>query len=113
MRPLAATLILILTISATGPARADDASEARLQYELGSELYRQKRFTEALERFIASNRLVPNPNVVFNIANIYVLLGKRDASKNARRSSEWYVEAFLRTIVASRRTPSGCAVAAE
>jgi len=54
---------------ASTPALADDASEARLQYELGSELYKQKRFTEALERFIASNRLVPNPNVVFNIAS--------------------------------------------
>jgi outer membrane receptor for ferrienterochelin and colicins len=92
MRLFVATLIL--TLLSVTPAWADNASEARLQYELGSELYRQKRFTEALERFIASNRLVPNPNVVFNIANIYVLLGKREAARDARRSTEWYVEAF-------------------
>ena len=89
-----AAVFLISCLLVTTPAQADDASEARLQYELGSELYKQKRFTEALERFIASNRLVPNPNVVFNIANIYVLLGKREAKRNPARSSEWFVEAF-------------------
>jgi outer membrane receptor for ferrienterochelin and colicins len=88
----AAIALLSFSLGAV-PARADDASEARLQYELGSELYKQKRFTEALDRFIASNRLVPNPNVVFNIANIYVLLGKREVRDRAR-ASEWYVEAF-------------------
>jgi hypothetical protein len=93
MRQLSFALAAVLILAAV-PARADDASEARLQYELGSELYKQKRLTEALERFISSNRLVPNPNVVFNIAQICVLLGKREAVKNPRRSAEWYVEAF-------------------
>lgn len=98
---IAVSLALLLAVAAA-PARADDASEARLQYELGSELYKQKRFTEALDRFIASNRLVPNPNVVFNIANIYVLLGKREAGRDRTRSTEWYVEAFNWTETLAR-----------
>jgi hypothetical protein len=107
MRLLATALALALLLAAAPPAaHADDASEARLQYELGSELYKQKRFTEALERFIASNRLVPNPNVVFNIANIYVLMAKRDAGKKSGRSIEWYVEAFNWTETLTRMAVS-------
>lgn len=101
MRALAVSVALLTSLAAV-PAWADDASEARLQYELGSELYKQKRFTEALERFIASNRLVPNPNVVFNIANIYVLLGKREAGRDRARSAERYVEAFNWTETLAR-----------
>jgi outer membrane receptor for ferrienterochelin and colicins len=77
--PLAAMLVLGLLLG-TAPARADEASEAALQFELGSELYRQGRFEEALQRFIASNRLVPNANVVFNVAQTYRYLRRwRDA----------------------------------
>jgi hypothetical protein len=39
-------------------------------------MYRQRRLPEALERFLASNRLVPNPNVTFNIAQIYGLMDR-------------------------------------
>jgi outer membrane receptor for ferrienterochelin and colicins len=91
-RILAAGAIALLL--AVSPARGDDASEARLQYEIGNQLYKQKRFPEAVERLIASNRLVPNANVVFNIASIYVLLGKRDARRDPTQGGQWYVEAF-------------------
>src|SRR5688500_13272545 len=69
-------IMVLLLCAAIVPssARADEASEAQLQYELGVELYRQRRFTEALERFLASNRLVPNANVTFNIAQTYRLI---------------------------------------
>jgi outer membrane receptor for ferrienterochelin and colicins len=89
-----AVSLAVLISLAAGAARADDASEARLQYELASELYKQKRFTEAVDRFIASNRLVPNPNVVYNIATIYVLLAERSARRDRAKSGEWYVEAY-------------------
>ena len=78
-------LLLALSLSA-GPARADDASEAQLQFELGAEMYRQRRLTEALERFLASNRLVPNSNVAFNIAQVYALLDRPIDAYN------WYEE---------------------
>jgi outer membrane cobalamin receptor len=53
-------------------ARADNlADEAELQFELGAERYKANDFRGALEHFLASNRLVPNRNVVFNIAHAY------------------------------------------
>ena len=77
-RPGAAmrSFLLIVVLLAT-TSRADTASEADLQYSLGTELFKQKRYDEALQHFIASDRLVPNANVVLNIATIYAFL-KRD-----------------------------------
>lgn len=60
-------------------ARADgegQADEADLHFDLGRDLYKQGRFQAALEHFLASNRLVPNRNVVFNIALTYEELGR-------------------------------------
>ncbi|MBP9113414.1 MAG: TonB-dependent receptor, partial [Polyangiaceae bacterium] len=57
-------------------ARADDsADEADLHFTLGVENAQQGRNREALEHFLASNRLSPNRNVVFNIARSYDKLG--------------------------------------
>lgn len=47
------------------------ADEADLHFELGAIAYRDGRFTEALEHFLASNRLAPNRNVMFNIARAF------------------------------------------
>jgi outer membrane receptor protein involved in Fe transport len=53
-------------------ARADGvADEAELQFQRGAEAYRKGDFTAALEHFLASNRLVRNRNVMFNIARAY------------------------------------------
>ncbi|HEY1959129.1 MAG TPA: TonB-dependent receptor [Polyangiaceae bacterium] len=53
-------------------ATADNlADEADLQFKLGAAAYQKGDFTSALEHFLASNRLVPNRNVVFNIARTY------------------------------------------
>jgi len=52
--------------------RADDvADEADFQFQLGAERYDQQDYKGALEHFLASNRLVPNRNVLFNIARTY------------------------------------------
>lgn len=69
-------------------ARADEASEAQLQDELGRELYGQRRYREALEHFLASNRLVPNPNVMANIGSCYGILRRRAEAFN------WYEAAL-------------------
>jgi outer membrane receptor protein involved in Fe transport len=59
----------LLSVSA---ARADDvADEADLQFQLGAERYEQGDFKGALEHFLVSNRLVPNKNVLFNLARTY------------------------------------------
>jgi outer membrane receptor for ferrienterochelin and colicins len=86
--PGALALVLTLTFASVPIARADTASEADLQYSLGMELYKQRRYGESLTHFIASHRLVPNANVVFNIAQIYGLL-RRDVD-----AFNWY-ETYL------------------
>lgn len=54
------------------PARADDvADEADLHFSLGAERYQAGDYRGALEHFLASNRLVANRNVLFNIARTY------------------------------------------
>src|SRR5215470_3063777 len=78
---------LVCAISA--PARADGvADEADLQFTIGAEAYQKGDFTGALEHFLASNRLVPNRNVVFNIARTYEEL------KAAPDAYRYYVEAL-------------------
>jgi outer membrane receptor protein involved in Fe transport len=69
-------------------ARADNlADEADLQFKLGAEAYQKNDFTGALEHFLASNRLVPNRNVLFNIARTYEEL------KAAPDAYRYYVDA--------------------
>jgi outer membrane receptor for ferrienterochelin and colicins len=59
------------------PARADGlADEADLQFTIGADAYTKGDFTSALQHFLASNRLVPNRNVMFNIARAYEQLGR-------------------------------------
>src|SRR5687767_9857485 len=65
-----ALILAALLLSAVG--RADDlADEADLQFTLGAEAYQKGDFRGALEHFLASNRLVPNRNVLYNIARTY------------------------------------------
>lgn len=68
--------LVVSSLTLTSPARADDASEAQLNFELGQSYYGQGRYLEALERFLTSYRLVENASVAFNIAQVYVLLDR-------------------------------------
>jgi len=52
------------------------ADEADLQFQICAEAYRKADYTIALEHFLASNRLVANRNVMFNIARSYEQLGR-------------------------------------
>src|SRR5258705_13040649 len=76
-RALVLCLLLGATVVATATlvpavAHADGvADEAELQFQRGAEAYRKGDFTGALEHFLASNRLVRNRNVMFNIARAY------------------------------------------
>lgn len=74
---LAAALWLV-----PAPCLADAATEAQLQYELGAQLYQAGKYTEALERFIASHRLVPNPNVVLNVVQTFSYLKRHEEAYN-------------------------------
>ncbi len=65
----AMAVVLALSLCAAVAAHADDvADEAQFHFTRGNQLYRQARFDEALSELYASNRLVPNRNVQFNIA---------------------------------------------
>jgi outer membrane receptor protein involved in Fe transport len=63
-------LALALTLAPT--AFADDsADEADFKFRLGAEAYQRGDYKLALEKFLESNRLVPNRNVVYNVARCY------------------------------------------
>jgi outer membrane receptor protein involved in Fe transport len=72
-RPLARIALLLAALLTTAPQlRADDlADQAELEFSLGAEAYQHSDFRAALEHFLTSNRLVPNKNVLFNIARSY------------------------------------------
>jgi outer membrane cobalamin receptor len=60
-----------------GDVRANDlADEAELNFSLGAHHYQRGEYRDALAHFLASNRLVPNRNVLFNIARCYEKLAQ-------------------------------------
>ena len=74
MRILCGALALVLCAPL---ARADSiADEADFRFHRAANLYRQGKVEEALSEFLASNRLVRNRNVLFNIARSFEQLGR-------------------------------------
>lgn len=55
-------------------ARADDAAEARLHFELGTARYEAHAYEEALSHFLQAHRLAPTTNTIFNVAQTYLVL---------------------------------------
>ncbi len=82
-------LILGAGLSRAPEARADGlADEAELQFQVAAEHYQKGEFRDALQHFLQSNRLVPNKNVVFNIARTFEQL-KRFADAH-----RYYIDAL-------------------
>jgi tetratricopeptide (TPR) repeat protein len=74
---IALVAVALILLSHARVTRADDvADEADLQFQLGAERYQAADYRGALEHFLASNRLVANRNVLFNIARTFEQLGK-------------------------------------
>ncbi|MBN1207829.1 MAG: TonB-dependent receptor [Myxococcaceae bacterium] len=72
MTSLRPTLLLLSLLLAPGLALANNtADEADVAFELGNEAYAKGNFNEALRSYFTSYRLVPNRNVLFNIARCY------------------------------------------
>ena len=93
--------VLFASLLAAGPARADDvADEADLQFQIGAERYEAGDFKGALEHFLASNRLVANKNVLFNIARTYEQL------RRAPDAYRYYVLALEGETQPRRRSAS-------
>jgi len=83
--------VLALFGSTLAPrAGADDlADEADVQFELGAKKWQAGDYLGALEHFLTSNRLVPNKNVLYNIARCYEQLHRYpDAYRAYGRAQE-------------------------
>ena len=85
---LACAAVPTSTLSVSVAYADGNADEADLQFEAGADAYSKGEFRTALEHFLASNRLVPNRNVVFNIARTFEQL-KRFADAH-----RYYVDAL-------------------
>ncbi len=83
-QPMALALCLALC-APTGASADDVADEADLEFTLGGAAYQKGDFQSALEHFLSSNRLVPNRNVMFNIAHTY------ERMKRYADAFRWYV----------------------
>jgi outer membrane receptor protein involved in Fe transport len=74
MRALCLLLSLLLL---PFPALADNtADEAEVAFEVGNAAYNQGDYVEALRSYFTSYRLVPNRNVLYNIARCYEELAR-------------------------------------
>ncbi|MBA2662301.1 MAG: TonB-dependent receptor [Bradymonadaceae bacterium] len=73
---LCCTVTLSSSAFADEPTRSASADEAEVEFRLGNDAYRASNFERALSHYFASNRLVYNRNVVFNIAKCYENLGR-------------------------------------
>ncbi len=83
VRVLALALVLSQwTVTSLSPARADDASapaEARAHYERGRAHYQAGRYKEAVVELERALSIDPHsPNLVYNVARVYELLGDMD-----------------------------------
>ena len=64
-------LVSALCFSQNSASAAETADEADVQFQLGNDRYDAGDIKSALEHFLASNRLAPNKNVLFDIARCY------------------------------------------
>ena len=75
---LASGLLVCLALGAI-EARADNtADEADIAFALGNKHYSRREYEPALSQYFLSYRLVPNRNVLFNIAHCYEALNRFD-----------------------------------
>jgi outer membrane receptor protein involved in Fe transport len=80
---LTAALLFAFSLAAHADSIAD---EADFRFHRAASLYREGKVEEALGEFLASNRLVRNRNVIFNIARSFEEL------KHFNEAYRWYVE---------------------
>src|SRR3712207_173709 len=83
-----ALALLPVALVADGARAGGLADEAELHFQIAAEHYQRGEFRQALEHFLLSNRLVPNKNVVFNIARTY------EQMKRYADAHRYYVDAL-------------------
>ena len=106
-------VVLLAQLTAPRIAYADDvADEADHLFTLGAERYQDKDFKGALVHFLASNRLVRNRNVMFNIARTYEHLKQfSDAYRYYQRSLEGETDAAVKQRIKEALARIGPSVA--
>ena len=98
--------------AAVSAAAVDVADEADLHFSLGTRRFLAHDYTSALEHFLASNRLVPNRNVVFDIADCYAQLKSYpDAYRYYLQALEGETDANERTRILRAITKAAASVA--
>ncbi|MDQ3265907.1 MAG: TonB-dependent receptor [Myxococcota bacterium] len=78
MRTLSRVLPFALLLLVSPAVANNAADEADVAFELGNDRYAKGQYVEALREYFQSYRLVPNRNVLFNIARCYEALDRFD-----------------------------------
>ena len=79
MKSALAVLLCAGALLLSTPAHADNtADEADVAFSLGNQAYGKREYDKALSWYFLSHRLVPNRNVLFNIARCFEALDKFD-----------------------------------
>ncbi|MCZ7677388.1 MAG: hypothetical protein M5U28_00870 [Sandaracinaceae bacterium] len=100
---LAALLLCFAAVSAEAQRRdpsAADIERARQLFVEGTEHYQAGRLNEALERFLAAWRIVPGPELAYNVARTY------ERMADAQHAVEFYRH-YLRQAASGRRGAAG------
>lgn len=105
--------VLALQTASVSLAHADDvADEADHLFTLGAERYGEKDWKGALQHFLASNRLVRNRNVMFNIARTYEHMRQyADAYRYYQRSLDGETDAAVKQRIKEALRQLGPSVA--
>jgi outer membrane receptor for ferrienterochelin and colicins len=69
-------LVLSLLLTPSAALANNTADEADVAFELGNEAYTRGQYVDALRSYFTSYRLVPNLNVLYNIARCYEALSR-------------------------------------
>ncbi len=73
--PMATMLgIVVVCLLSPSAALADNKEDAKAKFKIGIEAFKNDKFEEALEAFIASDDLYHHPDTLVNIANCYAEL---------------------------------------
>ncbi|ATB30523.1 TonB-dependent receptor domain-containing protein [Melittangium boletus] len=76
MHVLRLGLLLSLLLVPAAVRASNTADEADVSFEVGNQAYARRQYVEALRSYFTSYRLVPNRNVLYNIARCYEALGR-------------------------------------
>jgi len=80
------------------PASADSSARARALFLAGADAYDRGRYKDAVDAFLAADRIAPRPELSFNVARAYERLGDDAAALG------WYRDYVRRAPSASDRS---------